>query len=85
MRDELLNETLLYGLDRARNVIDAWVADYNANRRHSPLGYQNPAAYAAQLAAKSDRLHDKEAFHRSPIAPSAQAGDCHPPALVSAG
>ena len=85
MRDELLNETLFFGLDHARNVIDAWVADYNANRPHSALGYQTPAAYAAQLAAMGDRLHETEAFRRSPIAPAAQAGNCHPSALVSAG
>jgi putative transposase len=85
MRDELLNETLFFGLDHARSVIAAWVTDYNANRPHSALGYQTPAAYAAQLAAMGDRLHETEAFRRSPIAPSAQAGNCHPPALVSAG
>jgi putative transposase len=44
-----------------------------------------PAAYAAQLAAMGDRLHETEAVRRSPIAPSAQAGNCHPPALVSHG
>jgi putative transposase len=51
MRDELLNETLFFSLDHARSVIAAWVADYNAERPHSALGYQTPAAYAAQLAA----------------------------------
>jgi putative transposase len=85
MRDELLNETLFFGLDQARSVIAAWVTDYNANRSHSALDYQTPAAYAAQLTATGDRLHETEAFRRSPIAPSAQAGNCHPPALVSAG
>jgi putative transposase len=85
MRDELLNETLFFSLDHARSVIAAWVADYNAERPHSALGYQTPAAYAAQLAAMGDRLHETEAFRRSPIAPSAQASNCHPPALVSAG
>ena len=39
--------------------------------------YQTPAAYAAQLAALSDRLHETGAFRRSPIAASAQAGKCH--------
>ncbi len=34
MRDELLNETLFFGLDHARNAIAAWVADYNA---HGPI------------------------------------------------
>ena len=85
MRDELLNETLFFGLDHARSVVAAWVADYNAARPHSALGYQTPAAYAAQLTAMGDRLHETEALRRSPIAPSAQAGNCHPPALVSAG
>jgi hypothetical protein len=85
MRDELLNETLFFGLEHARSVVAAWVADYNANRPHSALGYQTPAAYAAQLAAMGDQLHDTEAFRRSPIAPSAQAGNCQSPALVSAG
>jgi putative transposase len=85
MRDELLNETLFFGLDHARSVVAEWVADYNAARPHSALGYQTPAGFAAQLTAMGDRLHETDAFRRSPIAPSAQAGNCHPPALVSAG
>ena len=85
MRDELLNETLFFGLDHARSVAAAWVADYNADRPHSALGYQTPAAYAAQHAAMGDRLHKTETFRRSPIAPSARAGNCHASALVSVG
>lgn len=85
MRDELLNETLFFGLDQARRIVAGWVDDYNAARPHSALGYQTPAAFAAQLAAKGDRLHATETFRRSPIAPSAQAGKCHPPALASSG
>jgi putative transposase len=42
MRDELLNETLFFGLDHARQAIGAWADDYNAERPHSSLGYQNP-------------------------------------------
>jgi putative transposase len=42
MRDDFLNETLLFGIDHARRVIGAWVADYNTQR---------PAAYAANLTA----------------------------------
>lgn len=34
MRDEFLNETLFVGLDHARIVIAAWVADYNGARPH---------------------------------------------------
>jgi hypothetical protein len=43
MRDELLNETLFFGLDHARSVIAAWVAGYNAARPHSALGCQTPS------------------------------------------
>lgn len=85
MLDELLNETLFFGLDHARTIIAAWISDYNDARPHSALGYQPPAAYAAKLASTGDRLHETEAFRRSPIAPSAQVGNCHLPALVSAG
>ena len=47
MRDELLNESLFFGLDHARELIAAWVADYNTARPHSSLGYQTPTAYAS--------------------------------------
>jgi transposase InsO family protein len=51
MRDELLNESLFIDLDQARQLIDAWVADYNTARPHSSLGYKTPAAYAGTLTA----------------------------------
>jgi len=51
MRDELLNETLFIDLDQARQLIAAWVADYNTARPHSSLGYKTPAAYAGTLTA----------------------------------
>jgi transposase InsO family protein len=49
MRDELLNESLFFGLIHARQAITAWVADYNIARPHSSLAYQTPAAYAGRL------------------------------------
>lgn len=49
MRDELLNETLFFGLAHAKQEIAAWVSDYNNQRPHSALGYETPAAYAAKL------------------------------------
>ena len=49
MRDELLNESLFFGLDHARADVAAWVADYNTERPHSSLGYKTPAAFAAGL------------------------------------
>ena len=51
MRDELLNESLFVDLDQARQLIGAWVADYNTARPHSSLGYKTPAAYAGTLIA----------------------------------
>ena len=51
MRDELLNESLFINLDQARQLIGAWVTDYNTARPHSSLGYKTPAAYAGALTA----------------------------------
>jgi putative transposase len=51
MRDELLNESLFIDLDQARDLISAWIADYNTARPHSSLGYKTPAAYADTLTA----------------------------------
>ncbi len=51
MRDELLNESLFLDLDQARQLIGAWVTDYNTARPHSSLGYKTPAAYAGTLTA----------------------------------
>ncbi len=85
MRDELLNETLFVGLDRAREAVARWVADYNLARPHSAPDCQTPAAFAAQLTAMGGQFHVTKAFRCSPIAPSAQAGSCHTPALVFAG
>jgi transposase InsO family protein len=53
MRDELLNETLFMRLDHARVTIAAWAKDYNEERLHSALGYETPAAFAAEQAIAS--------------------------------
>ena len=42
MRDELLNETLFFGLDHARQTIAEWADDFNRSRPHSALGYITP-------------------------------------------
>jgi len=60
MRDELLNETLFLGLPHASTKITQWVADYNQTRPHSALGYQTPAAFAANLPATGDRLRNPD-------------------------
>ena len=60
MRDELLNESLFFGLDHARTRIADWANDYNGQRPHSALGYLTPAAYAANLTATCDRLRNPD-------------------------
>ena len=42
MRDAFLKETLFYNIAHARDLIAAWVSDYNTERPHSALGYQTP-------------------------------------------
>ena len=56
MRDELLNESLFFGLDHAREELAIWVTDYNTERPHSALGYTTPAAFAAGLKTATDHL-----------------------------
>ncbi|MET4456749.1 hypothetical protein ABIB10_006870 [Bradyrhizobium sp. RT3b] len=68
MRDELLNETLFFGLDHARTRIAAWADDYNSHRPHSSLGYLTPAAYSANLTATCDRLRNPDQLRRSHVA-----------------
>jgi len=47
VRDECLNTNIFWSLAHARVVISDWKEDYNHRRRHSSLGYQAPAVYAA--------------------------------------
>jgi len=51
MRDELLNESLFFGIDHARSAIAEWREDFNTTRPHSSLGYQTPAAFAEVFTA----------------------------------
>jgi len=74
MRDELLNETLFFGLDHSREKISAWVQDYNYRRPHSALGYATPSAFVANLTATGDRLRNPDQLRRSPVAPFAPSG-----------
>src|SRR3981189_171972 len=85
MRDELLNETLFFGLDYARQVIGTWSDDYNTARPHSSLGYQTPAAYAATLTATGARLRNPDQLRRSPVAHTAPQGASTAEALTVAG
>lgn len=51
-RDECLNQFWFVNLAEARERIEAWRQDYNHQRPHSSLGYQTPAEFAAQAAAR---------------------------------
>jgi putative transposase len=85
MRDELLNETLFFGLDHARQAIGAWADDYNAERPHSSLGYQTPAAHAATFTATGARLRNPDQLRRAPVALTAPKGVSTAEALTAAG
>ena len=85
MRDELLNETLFFGLDHAREKISAWAHDYNHRRSHSSLGYATPAEYAANLTAPGDRLRNPNQLRRSPVATATPAGVSNAEALIATG
>src|SRR5713226_4193612 len=82
MRDELLNESLFFGLDHARTRITDWAEDYNDQRPHSALGYLTPAAYAANLTATCDRLRNPDQLRRSHVAPTAPHGVKSAEALI---
>jgi putative transposase len=50
LRDECLNTNWFYGLEQAREVIAAWLEDYNECRPHGSLGGLTPLEYEkAQL------------------------------------
>ena len=85
MRDELLSESLFLDLDQGRQIIAAWIADYNTMRPHSSLGYRTPASYADHLTATGHRaaLHDGSA--RRPVAHMAPKGVSTAEALIAAG
>ena len=43
LRDECLNQEILYSLKEAQIVIEQWRNQYNSIRPHSSLGYRPPA------------------------------------------
>jgi putative transposase len=85
MRDELLNESLFLALDQARQIISAWVADYNTARPHSSLGYKTPAAHAEHLTTTGHRAALHEGSARRPIAHTAPKGVSTAEALIVTG
>jgi len=74
MRDELLNESLFFGLDHARSAIAEWADEYNNFRPHSSLGYQTPAHYAGIIAATGSNATQRGSFAFPPVAHTAPFG-----------
>jgi putative transposase len=86
MRDEFLNETLFRNIAHARDLIDAWVTDYNTARPHSSLGYQTPAGFALNLTTAIARPAARdESSARRAIAQPAPTGVNDLRAPVAAG
>lgn len=85
MRDELLNETLFFSLEHARQKLAAWAFDYNTRRPHSSIGYQTPAAYAAHLIATGRPAAPSESSARRPVASTAPDGVTNPGTLGAVG
>jgi putative transposase len=85
MRDELLDETLFFGLDHARAAIAAWANEANYERPHSSRGYTTPAEYAANLTATGERLRNPDQLRRSPVATLAPSGVPNAGTQVAAG
>ena len=68
-----------------REVIDAWVADYNTARPHSSLAYKTPTAYAAHLTAIGPRAALLDSSALRPIAQPTPNGVLTAEALIAAG
>jgi putative transposase len=86
MRDELLNESLFFGLDHARELIVSWVEDYNTARPHSSLGYRTPEAFSHALrTARDHHAAPRTGSARWPLAPVAPHGVSPAEALNATG
>ncbi len=86
LRDEFLNETPFRNLAHARELITAWVTDYNTERSHSALGYQTPAGFALYLNTAIARPATRvENSARRAIAQPTPKGVNDQPAQVIAG
>ena len=86
MQNEFLNETLFRNLAHARDLLAAWVTDYNTTRPHSALGYQTPAGFALHLTTTIARPAARnESSARRAIAKPASKDVNQLPAPVTAG
>ena len=85
-KTEFLNETLFRNLAHARDLIAAWVTDYNTARPRSALGYQTPAGFALHLTTAVARPAARdEGSARRAIDQPAPEGINQLPAPVAAG
>jgi putative transposase len=62
LRDECLNETLFVSLPQAREILDAWRADYNGVRPHSALANRTPEEFRAQHIAVAASVGNGQNF-----------------------
>jgi putative transposase len=85
MRDELLNATLFFSLEQAREAVAEWIEDYNTERPHSSLAYEPPAAFAAKFAATGWHATPLRGSACQPVAQPAQQGIQLTKALKAAG
>jgi hypothetical protein len=66
VRDELLNETILYDLDHTRSTLARWAAAYNQKPPHSALLYLTPAGFAGAFTATGARLRNPDHMWTAP-------------------
>ena len=78
MRDELLNETLIFTVGRAGSILARWIDDYNTGRPHSSLGYATPLGFVAEPEKQRTGL-------TPPVASPALLRDNDGRSLVAAG
>lgn len=86
MRDELLNESLFFGLDHARSAIAEWSQDFSTARPHSSPGNQTPAVFAEILTPTGYDASLDRSFASPPVAQPAPYGVTETvEALIAAG
>ena len=56
LRDECLNTTVFMNLADARNKIEQWRQEYNAERPHSSLAYRTPDDFAKTCSGLTSRM-----------------------------